>query len=302
MATAPTPANWAAIGLLGLVWGGTFMVVAVALQGYGPLTVACARTTLGAVALLAVLAVLRRPWPAWHPRLIRSIAVIGVLNTAVPFALLGWGQQFVPSAFAGISMAALPLFVLPMAHAFGGEPMSRNRLIGVIVGFAGAVVLVGPGVLRIGSGMEPLGQIACLGAAFSYACGSIMTRRCPPVDPILLAGLTLCVGAVILIPAMLAVEGVPALAAPLPTAAIVFLGLLPTALATLLRVVIIRSAGSVFMTLVNYQVPLWSVLFGALLLSEELPLRFFAALGLILLGLAISQWASQRRLIGRAGN
>ena len=81
--------------------------------------------------------------------------------------------------------------------------------------------------------------------------------------------------------------------------AIIFLGLFPTALATLLRVIVIRSAGSVFMTLVNYQVPLWSVLCGALILSETLPLRFFAALALIMCGLAISQWGSLRRLFAR---
>ena len=297
---APTAANWASIGLLGLIWGGTFMVVTVALRGYGPLTVACARTTLGALALLGLRAALHRPWPAFNRRLLKYLGVIGLLNTALPFALLSWGQQYVPSAFAGISMAALPLFVLPLAHVFSDEPMSMRRLIGVLVGFLGALVLIGPGVLRIGTGWEPLGQLACLAAAVSYAIASIMTRRCPPIDPIALASLTLVVGSAALIPAMLLVEGVPGAAAPLPMAAIVFLGLFPTALAALLRVTVIRSAGSVFMTLVNYQVPLWSVLFGAVILSETLPLRFFAALALILSGLAISQWASLKRLARRS--
>ena len=299
--TAPTAANWASIGLLGLIWGGTFMVVSVALRGYGPLTVACARTTLGALALLGLRAALRRPWPVFDRRLLKYLGFIGVLNTALPFALLSWGQQYVPSAFAGISMAALPLFVLPLAHVFSDEALSTRRLIGVLVGFLGALVLIGPGVLRIGTGWEPLGQLACLAAAVSYAVASIMTRRCPPIDPIALAALTLVVGSAALIPAMLLVEGVPGAAAPLPMAAIVFLGLFPTALAALLRVTVIRSAGSVFMTLVNYQVPLWSVLFGAVILSETLPLRFFAALALILCGLAISQWASLKKLAGRTG-
>ena len=298
---APTAGNWASIAVLGLIWGGTFMVVSVALRGYGPLTVACARTTLGALALLGMRAALRRPWPAVTPRLVKYLGFIGILNTALPFALLSWGQQYVPSAFAGISMAALPLFVLPLAHVFSDEALSTRRLIGVIVGFCGALVLIGPGVLRIGTGWEPLGQLACIAAALSYAIASIMTRRCPPIDPIVLAALTLVVGSCALIPAMLLVEGLPGPAAPVQMAAIVFLGLFPTALAALVRVTVIRSAGSVFMTLVNYQVPLWSVLFGAVVLSETLPLRFFAALALILTGLAISQWASLKRLAGRAG-
>lgn len=299
MTSAPTSANWLSIFTLGVIWGGTFMVVAVALQGYGPLTVACARTTLGAAALLLLTRALGRPMPRLTLRLALFIAVMGLLNTALPFSLLSWGQQYVPSAFAGISMAALPLFLLPLAHVFSDEKMNANNVIGVIFGFCGAVVLVGPSVLRIGTGWEPLGQLACLAAALSYAVSSIMTRRCPPMDPMALAALTLVVGACALIPAMLIVEGVPVVQGDLSTIAILFLGLVPTGLANLLRVITIRTAGSIFMTLVNYQVPLWSVLFGVWLLNETLPLRFFAALALILCGLAISQWVGLRRLLRR---
>jgi len=295
----PTPANWLSIAALGLIWGATFMVVAIALEGYGPLTVAGARTTLGAVALLALMVLLRRPLPEFTPRMIRYLIAIGLLNTALPFALLSWGQQYVPSAFAGISMAALPLFVLPLAHAFTDEKMNLRNTLGVILGFVGAIVLIGPGVLRLGTGLEPLGQLACIAASLSYAVSSIMTRRCPPIDPITMAALLLTVGAVALIPAMLVFEGIPSLAAPRPTIAIILLGLVPTALAALIRVATIRSAGAIFMTLVNYQVPVWSMIFGAWVLSEVLPLRFFVALGLIMLGLAISQWSNLKKLTAR---
>ncbi len=301
MTNSPTLSNWLSIAALGLIWGGTFMVVAIALRGYGPLTVAAARTTLGAVSLLALMIAMRRPLPIFTGQMIKYLVVIGVLNTAVPFALLSWGQQFVPSAFAGISMAALPLFVLPLAHVFTDEKLSTRNAVGVVLGFIGAVVLIGPGVLRIGTGMEPLGQIACLAAALSYAISSIMTRRCPPIDPITMAALLLAVGAGALLPAMLLFEGVPRAASRDTTLAILFLGLVPTALAALIRVATIRSAGAVFMTLVNYQVPLWSVIFGAVILNELLPFRFFAALGLILFGLAISQWNSLKKLTTRQG-
>lgn len=275
------------------------MVVAIALEGYGPLTVACARTTLGAVALLLLMQVLRRPLPRFTPQMRGYLVAIGLFNTAVPFALLSWGQQYVPSAFAGISMAALPLFVLPLAHFFTDEKLQLRSILGVGLGFVGATVLIGPGVLRIGTGLEPLGQIACICAAISYAISSIMTRRCPPIDPITLTALLLTVGSIALIPAMLIFEGVPPVGALRPTLAILFLGFVPTALAALIRVATIRSAGAVFMTLVNYQVPLWSMLFGVLVLNEVLPLRFFAALGLILFGLAISQWSNLKRLLLR---
>ncbi len=296
MPAQPTTANWLSIAALGLIWGATFMVVAIALEGYGPLTVACARTTLGAVALLILMRVLQRPLPVFTPVMRRYLVAIGLLNTALPFALLSWGQQYVPSAFAGISMAALPLFVLPLAHVFTDEKMSLRNTLGVVMGFVGAAVLIGPGVLRIGTGWEPLGQLACIGASISYAVSSIMTRRCPPIDPLTMAALLLTVGSAALIPAMLIIEGVPSVGDARPTIAIIVLGFIPTALAALIRVATIRSAGAIFMTLVNYQVPLWSMVFGAWVLSEVLPLRFFIALGLILFGLAISQWSNLRRM------
>ena len=299
MASQPTLANWLSIAALGLIWGATFMVVAIALEGCGPLTVACARMTLGAAALLLLMRILNRPLPVLTPTLSGYLVGIGLLSTAVPFALLSWGQQYVPSAFAGISMAALPLFVLPLSHIFTDEKMSLRNTLGVIMGFIGAIVLIGPAVLKIGTGLEPLGQLACIAASISYAVSSIMTRRCPPIDPLTLAALLLTVGSVVLIPAMLIYEGIPTISDPRPTIAIIVLGFIPTALAALIRVVTIRSAGAIFMTLVNYQVPLWSMIFGVWILSEVLPLRFFAALGLILIGLAISQWAGLKKLILR---
>ncbi|MBB5723318.1 drug/metabolite transporter (DMT)-like permease [Loktanella ponticola] len=296
MTIQPSKSNWLSIFALGLIWGGTFMVVSIALEGYGPLTVATARTTLGSLALIGIMVAMRSPIPQFSAPLIKYLLVIGVMNTALPFAMLSWGQQYVPSAFAGISMAAIPLFVLPLSHLFSDEVMTKRNLTGVTLGFIGAVVLIGPSVLRIGSGWEPLGQLACVAAALSYAISSVMTRRCPPIDSITMATILMIIGMITLIPAMLIVEGIPVIADTRSTLAIIFLGFVPTALAALLRVFTIRSAGAVFMTLVNYQVPVWSMIFGAIVLSETLPLRFFAALALILIGLAISQFNSLKRL------
>ncbi len=302
MTDTPTSRDWGGVISLGLIWGATFMVVSIALEGYGPVTVATARTTLGAVALLCVMAATGRSLPRREGRLWAYIALIGLLSTALPFVLLSWGQQYVPSAFAGLSMAAIPLMVLPLAHFFSDEPLNLRKFIGVSLGFSGALVLIGPGLAQLGQGAEPLAQLACIAAALCYSVASVFTRRCPPVDPVTLAALTLVVGSVTLLPIILITEGVPGWAGPRSGWAIIVLGLVPTALATLLRVSIIRSAGSVFMTLVNYQVPIWSMVFGAWVLSEALPLRFFIALAMILTGLAISQWLSLSKMLrgGRA--
>lgn len=284
----PTPANWLSIGALGLIWGATFMVVALALRGYGPLTVAAARTSLGALALVAAMVATRRPLPQASLRLAAHIVVIGLFSTALPFFLLSWGQQSVHSAFAGLSMAVVPMFVLPLAHVFvPGERLTVTRIAGFSLGLAGVVILVGSEALTTAGGLLP--RLACLSAALSYAIAAIATRRCPPVDAIVLAALSLCVGSLALIPAMLAVEGWPQVAAPGATLAIIVLGLVPTALAVLLRVTTIRTAGPSFTTLTNYQVPLWAAYFGWLVLDEALSPRFFVALALILCGLAVSQ-------------
>jgi drug/metabolite transporter (DMT)-like permease len=284
----PTLANWLSILALGVIWGGTFMVVALALRGYGPLTVAAARTGLAATALVVLAVILRRPLPKISVDLGLYIAVIGALSTAVPFFLLSWGQQYVPSAFAGLSMAAVPIFVLPMAHMFvPGDRMQFRKIAGFGLGFLGVMFLVGADAFAGDAAILP--RLACLGAALCYAVSSVVTRRCPPIDPVLLAAASLVVGSALLIPAMLAIEGLPAMAAPIPMAAILILGLVPTALATLIRVQVIQTAGPSFLTLVNYQVPLWSVLFGVLVLHEALPGHFFWALLLILAGLAVSQ-------------
>ena len=295
MTSQPSTANWISIFALGLIWGGTFMVVSIALRGYGPITVACARTTLGAFALLGIMFALRRPLPS--PQAMRAIAIIGPLNTALPFMLLSWGLQYVPSAFAGISMAVLPLFVLPLAYFFSDETLNLRRVVGVMFGVIGAIVLIGPGVLRIGTGMEPWGQIACLAATLSYSISSILTRRCPPVDSITMAAFTLMFGSIIMIPLMIMIEGIPTPTTRESTLAIIVLGLVPTAFAAYLRILVVRTAGSVFMTNVNYQVPLWSVVFGAVVLDENLPIEFFIALGIILAGLAISQGKNPIRLL-----
>lgn len=295
MVEQPTKQDWSGVFTLGLIWGGTFMVVSMALEGYGPITVATSRTTLGAVTLLIMMGVTGRQLPVLSPSLLISILLIGLLSTAIPFMLISWGQQYVTSAFAGLSMAAVPLMVLPLAHFFSDEPLNLRRLVGVCLGFSGALVLIGPGLAQLGQGAEPLAQLACITAALCYACASILTRRCPPVDPMALAALTLLVGAVVLLPIMLLTEGVPDWQGARPSIALIFLGLVPTAFANLLRVSITRSAGSVFLTLVNYQVPIWSMVFGALVLSEALPLRFYVALAMILTGMAISQWFSLRK-------
>jgi len=300
MVAQPTRSDWLSIIALGVIWGGAFFSISIALEGFGPITVAALRTTLASIALLIVALASGRGLPPWNAKLWRSLFFIGIFSSTIPFFLLSWSQQHVPSAFAGISMAAMPLFVIPLAHFFSDEKANLRKTLGVCLGFIGAAILVGPGVFSAGQGdFASLARIACIGAGLCYAISSITTRQCPPIDSILLTGLSLAVGVVFLVPAMLFFEGVPNWQPNRSGFAMLYLGLIPTGLAMVLRARIIRSAGSIFMTLVNYQVPIWSMVLGALILSEELPFRFFAALLMILAGLVTSQWYSLKGLFSK---
>lgn len=295
-----TRASWLMILVLGLTWGATFMVIEIALRGITPFWLAAARIGFAA-ALMTVVWLARggrlfldeaRDWPA--------MVVIGALSSAVPFMLLSWGQQYTTSGFAGVSMAAVALMVLPLAHFLvPGERMTLRRTAGFVIGFAGVVVLIGGQAFSsTGAALESYGRLACLGTAGCYALSSVWMRRLPAVDPIGLATVLLIIGAAMVIPAALIVEGPPPAVDGQTLAVLALLGLVPTAAANILRVVVIRSAGPTFMSLTNYIVPVCSVGLGALVLSEPLPPSLLWALALILAGVFLSQWGALRRLFG----
>ena len=290
--TSPGLLNWFRISFIAIIWGGAFMFVRIALRDFPPLTLAAGRILIGAISLYAIMRLRGVSLPSFrHTQLWRFILLIALLSSSMPFALLSWGQQHVPSAFAGMTMAALPIFVLPLAHFFvPGEQIYVRKVIGFSVGFLGAVLLIGTSNLGVTEGgIETLARVACVTAAFCYACGSIATRQCPPVNELALSTGSLMVAALILTPIALIFDGLPKQPSFTGTMAILYLGLIPTALAFIIKVAVTRSAGPSFMTLTNYQVPVWSVVFGSLFLGEILPVTLFIALGLILLGLAITQ-------------
>jgi len=301
MDQSPGAANWIKLIILGLIWGSSFMAVTLALEGLGPVSIAAARITLGAAALLLIVTVMGIGLPRFDSRDGRLIWLcalgMGFFTNALPFTLLSWGQTYVASGFAGVCMAVVPLFVLPLAHLLvPGERMTLRRTFSFLIGFAGVVTLIGPKAFAAaGSDFESLARLACLGAALCYAIGSIITRLCPTVNLLSLSAAALSCGAAMIVPMALWQEGVPALPEGRSLWAVLYLGLVPTALAQVLLVQVARSAGPGFLSTVNYQVPVWSVFFGAVLLNEVLPPQLFAALVLILGGLLLSRAPAHRQ-------
>ena len=294
MSSAPSPSapgllNWVLVIGLGVIWGTAFMSGAVALEGYGPWWVAAGRTALAALTLtLAGPLVGQGLGRLQGGRIWTYSIIIGILAIAAPFAVLSWTLQYVPSAFAGVAMGAVPLLTLPLIAIFSPEEgMGPRRVAGVCLGFLGLALLVGPGAFEGGT-LE--GRIGCIIVAACYAVGSILTRRAPKAPPVAFATATMIVAAVVLIPIALMVEGLPPREAGLPLIALIYLAILPTGVAAIIRVRVISTAGSLFMGLTSYMVPVWSVIFGITLMGETLPAALFYALGLILTGILLIQW------------
>ena len=279
----------------------------VALTELPPMSIAFLRLVLGASILLTVTLATGRKFPGFSTptdrRIWVHIAFMGLITNAIPFTLLNWGQLYVSSGFAGVTMAVVPLLVLPLTHFFvkGGE-MTKRKSLGFAIGFIGIVVLIGPREIIAGTGesWESIARIACIMAACCYALGTINTRLCPPVSIMAFSAGGLIVGSILMLPVTLFFEGIPAMPSTTVVLSTLYLGIFPTALATILLVGVINSAGPAFMSLVNYQVPLWAIVFGVVFLGESVPPSFIGAFILILIGLAISQTKGKNTELSKA--
>ena len=301
-ATSGTLLNWAILITLGVIWGASFLGVELALTGFGPMTLVAGRVSMAAVILLSIAVIFGDGLPCFKStdgkRIWLHCFGMGVFTNAIPFSLLSWGQQIVTSGFAGISMAVVPLFVLPLSHYLvPGETMSRIKVIGFLFGFVGVVLLIGGDKILAGRPSSPemfAAQIACVTASCCYAIGSIITRLCPPISALSFAATGLMISSLMLIPTALIIDGVPTVLFDVALVGLVYLIVFPTAVATILLTVLVRRAGPPFLSLVNYQVPVWAVIIGVTILDETLPSHFLIALVIILTGLFISQLGNRK--------
>lgn len=282
--------TWAMLGLLSLMWGCSFPFVKVALGGVTPLTLVMLRVTIAVVALTPVLFFSPEGFPR-GARVWTAFLAIGALNNVIPWSLSVWAQQSLTSSLAAIINAATPLFSVLLAPFFlADERLRANRLAGVVVGFAGVAVLIGPGALGHGAG-GVLPELALLSATVAYAFGGIVGRSYARLGltPLQAAHGQLAASSVMIAPLALIVEQPWTL--PLPTlpqtACVLALGVMSTAVAFILFFRILARAGATNALLVTLLVPVTAFLVGAAFLGEKLEPRNFAGLGFIAVGLGL---------------
>ena len=298
MSTQRTLNDWLLLLALAAMWGSSFMFNRIAVADLPPLTVVAGRVGVAALVLtIIVYATGRRlppPGRIWAP-----FVLIAVIGNALPFYLITWGQQVVESALAGILMAGMPLATLVLAHfLIAGEHLTRQRAAGFATGFAGIVVLMGPAALAGVGGdvLRIVSQLAVFGGALCYALQSVLTRLIIKGDVMVAAAATLIVASIIVLPVALWMDRPWQLAPGAGSlAAVAWLGVMPTALATILYFQLIRSAGPSSMSLVNYLSPSVAVFLGVALMAEHPHANAYLGLALILSGIALTQRRAAQR-------
>ena len=290
MPRAPHSGDWISLLALTALWGSAFVLNEIALASLPPSFLVAGRIVIAAAVIFGYLRLtgdaLPRPGRTWWP-----MVVLALFGNVTPFQLVAWAQQHIDSSLAGVLMAVMPLFVLTLAHFFvPGARLTLYRAAGFVVGFVGVVVIIGPDFLHSADGdMAFLGAVAVLGAALSYAVSTIYARRLGAGDPVRRSAGMLIVASLMALPA--AAVDLPAVTTPSIAAVIALgiLGLLTTGFATLLYFRLVQGPGPTFLSLVNYLVPAWAVVAGALFLDESLSPSAVVGLVLILCGIALSE-------------
>lgn len=289
-----------------LVWGSSFLFMKVGLEGLSPAQVALGRLLLGAVTLVLVMVVLRRRWPR-DRRTWGHLAVLGVLLCVVPFQLFAWAGQHLASGLSSILNATTPLMTsLAVALLLPAERLTRRQGLGLLVGAAGVVVIVGPWTyLGEGSLAAPLPAVlACLGATACYGLGMTYMRRF--VTPLRLPAETVAAGqivvaaAIVLVLAPVVARGPVTLTWPV-VLSMVGLGALGTGMAYVWNTRVVNAWGAQRASTVTYLTPVVGVVLGILVLDERL--HWYEPVGglLVVLGIVVAQRARARTPAAAAG-
>jgi drug/metabolite transporter (DMT)-like permease len=285
--------NWLLLMGLVLLWGTSFMFISISVESLHPLTIVFYRVLIGALILTLVVYAKGLSLPFTAKAWLAFLAM-GIVGNVLPFFLISWGQLSVNSGIAGMIMATMPLITMLLAHYLvDGENLNRYKILGFTFGIGGIAVLLGP--VFEGGGQAAYGGIAIFIAASSYAVNAILVRRLPKLNPFINTSGVLIAATVVVFPIWLYV--VPASSAEISTIALsstIWLGIGPTAIATLMLFAVIDRAGPTFLSTINYMIPVVAFFTGAYVLSEPVESSSIVALVIILSGIALTRFRANR--------
>jgi len=290
------PKHWFVFILLGAIWSSSFMWIKIAVQEVGPITLVAFRVLFGLLFGIVVIFIQRvqlaRSFKEWSPLLL-----LGITNVAIPFFLISWGEQSIDSAVAAILDATVPLFTILIAHyLLHDDKMTWPKVLGLLVGFAGVIVLMSKDVgASFGS---ILGQLAVVLACAFYAGSAVFARKTTEDTPgILRSAGPLVSATVVMWLATFFVESpveIPQLG--ITWFALLFLGVLGSGLAFVLSYYLIHEIGPTRTSMVTYLFPLGGVILGVAFLNEELSWQLLVGAVLIILSLVVANWQPHNSL------
>jgi drug/metabolite transporter (DMT)-like permease len=287
------PKHWFVFLLLGGIWSSSFLWIKIAVQEVGPITLVAFRVLFGLLFTVVVVFFQRtqlpRTFKEWFP-----ILFLGISNVAIPFFLISWGEQSIDSAVAAILDATVPLFTIVIAHlALHDDKMTVQKVLGLLTGFAGVVVLMSK---DIGQSASPLlGQAAVVLACAFYAGSSVYARRSTENLPGILrsAGPLISSTAVMWLATFFIEKPVRLPQLPITWVALLWLGILGSGFAFILNYYLIHEIGPTRTTMVTYLFPLGGVILGVSFLGEKLSWQLLGGAALIISSLVVANWQAK---------
>lgn len=293
--------EWALLLALAALWGGSFFFFKVLVAVIPPFTVVLGRVGIASLALNLLL-LARKDALSLTPALWLRLGLLGLLNNVIPFSAIAFGEMRIASGVAAILNATTPVFTIIVAHFLThDEKMRWGKVVGIVLGFCGVGLLIGPALLGLSSGRgTAVGEIACLGAALSYGFGGVYGRRFRGMPPIKIAAGQLSASTLIVLPLSLAFDhpwALPPLTLPI-WGAFSGIALLSSALAFILYFRLLATAGATNLSLVTFLLPVMALILGVCFLGESLKWNALAGLGIIGLGLAAIDGRPWKKLHG----
>ena len=275
---------WLLIILLGAVWGCSFLFNAVLIREISPLWVAAGRVSIGAAICWVVFFATRKKLPT-DPNLYWQFLILGILNYAIPFALFPFAEQTVASSIVGVINGMTPMTTVIVSQLWpGGEKASWNKVVGVAIGFAGAVILALPS-LGVGASAQIIGLLAAFIATLCYALTLNYARRFAKVEPYAVASASLTGAALVSVPIALFFSGIPIITRPETWGALFGISVFSTSFSFLLVYWLLPRVGATNLSLNTFITPISAILLGVLILHERFELIHILGIIVIFLGL-----------------